>query len=43
MGMFQFKFLLFGLHNSAQTMQKLMDRLFGGLPRGDTFWYIGDI
>jgi hypothetical protein len=41
-GLFEFTVLPFGLHNSPQTLQRLMDRLFG--PKFDNvFVYLDDI
>ena len=40
-GLFQFLYMLFGLKNAAQTFQRLMDRIFRGLPF--VFIYLEDV
>ena len=40
-GLFEFLYMLFGLKNEAQTCQRLMDRIFRGLPF--IFIYLDDV
>lgn len=42
-GLFQFTVLPFGLHNAAQTQQRLMDRLLGPELEPNVFVYLDDI
>ena len=37
-GLFEFLYMPFGLKNSAQTFQQLMDRIFSGLPFISSTW-----
>ena len=40
-GLFEFLYMPFGLKNAAQTFQRLMDRIFRGLPF--VFIYLDDV
>ena len=40
-GLFEFLKMPFGLHNAAQTFQRMMDKIFQGLPH--VFVYLDDI
>ena len=40
-GLFEFLYMPFGLKNAAQTFQRLMDRIFKGLPF--VFIYLDDV